>query len=84
MKRLTTLGSNAVQFLLDRVPGGLAAVGVLEAEAGGEFRVVDLDGRLGAAGDGAGEESGLAGGEGCHCCLFESVVLWMMCGWYVG
>ena len=43
-----------VEVLVDEPPGGLAAVGVLEAEAGGELRVVDLDGRLGAAGDGAG------------------------------
>lgn len=39
------------------MPGSLAAVAVLEPQHGGEFRVVDFDGRLGAVHDGADEDA---------------------------
>ena len=39
------------------MPGSLAAVAILEPEHGGEFRVVDFDGRLGAVHDGADEDA---------------------------
>jgi hypothetical protein len=47
------------------VPSRLAAVAILEPEQGGEFRVVDFDGRLGAVHDRADQDALLALVERC-------------------
>ena len=67
------------------MPSGLAAVAIPEPEQGGEFRVVDFDGRLGAVHDRADQDALLALVE--RCCAggrgvgLRSHGFWLVCGW---